>query len=173
MAAIAELAGEIPLLGVCLGHQCIGQVFGGESWPAPHLMHGKTSEIHHDGQGLFAGLPDPFVATRYHSLVVEPDSVPDELEVTATSTDGVIMGLRHRELRRRGRAVPPRVGAHRRRARPCWPTSSAQLAAGRLGAEPPRRVRGRRRRRGRGVVVVVVAVVVVVVVVGAAGTRRC
>ena len=65
---------------------------------APHLMHGKTSEIHHDGPGLFAGLPNPFVATRYHSLVVDPDSVPDELEVTATSTDGVIMGLRHRTL---------------------------------------------------------------------------
>ncbi|HVA09365.1 MAG TPA: aminodeoxychorismate/anthranilate synthase component II [Acidimicrobiales bacterium] len=98
MAAIAELAGEIPLLGVCLGHQCIGQVYGGQVVAAPHLMHGKTSEIHHDGQGIFAGLPNPFVATRYHSLVVAPESVPAELEVTATSTDGVIMGLRHREL---------------------------------------------------------------------------
>jgi anthranilate synthase component 2 len=98
MAAIRELAGEIPLLGVCLGHQCLGQVYGGAVVPAPHLMHGKTSEIHHDGQGLFAGLPNPFVATRYHSLVVSPDSVPAELVVTATSTDGVIMGLRHREL---------------------------------------------------------------------------
>jgi anthranilate synthase component II len=98
LAAITELAGEIPLLGVCLGHQCIGQVFGGRIVSAPHLMHGKTSEIHHDGQGIFAGLPDPFVATRYHSLVVDPDSVPKELIVTATSSDGVIMGLRHREL---------------------------------------------------------------------------
>jgi anthranilate synthase component 2 len=96
--AISELAGQIPILGVCLGHQCIGQVFGGEIDSAPHLMHGKTSEIHHDGQGIFAGLPNPFVATRYHSLVVRPDSVPDELVVTATSTDGVVMGLRHREL---------------------------------------------------------------------------
>jgi anthranilate synthase component 2 len=96
--AIGQLAGEIPLLGVCLGHQCIGQVFGGQVVAAPHLMHGKTSEIHHDGLGLFAGLPNPFVATRYHSLVVHPDSVPPELMVTATSTDGVIMGLRHREL---------------------------------------------------------------------------
>jgi anthranilate synthase/aminodeoxychorismate synthase-like glutamine amidotransferase len=83
---------------VCLGHQCIGEVFGGEVVAAPHLMHGKTSEIHHDGRGIFAGLPNPFVATRYHSLVVRPDSVPPELEVTATSSDGVIMGLRHREL---------------------------------------------------------------------------
>jgi len=97
MAAIRELAGEIPLLGVCLGHQCIGQVFGGQVVAAPHLMHGKTSEIHHNDQGIFAGLPNPFVATRYHSLVVRPDSVPDKLEVTATSSDGVIMGLRHRD----------------------------------------------------------------------------
>ena len=75
MRAIGELAGEIPMLGVCLGHQCIGQVFGGLVVAAPHLMHGKTSEIHHDGLGIFSGLPDPFVATRYHSLVIAPDSV--------------------------------------------------------------------------------------------------
>jgi anthranilate synthase/aminodeoxychorismate synthase-like glutamine amidotransferase len=98
LAAIRTLAGEVPILGVCLGHQCIGQVFGGAVVAAPHLMHGKTSEIHHDGQGIFSGLPNPFVATRYHSLVVDPTSVPKELTVTATSTDGVIMGLRHREL---------------------------------------------------------------------------
>jgi anthranilate synthase component II len=98
LAAIAALAGEVPLLGVCLGHQCIGQAFGGDIVSAPHLMHGKTSEIHHDGTGLFAGLPNPFVATRYHSLVVRPESVPAELAVTATSSDGVVMGLRHREL---------------------------------------------------------------------------
>jgi anthranilate synthase/aminodeoxychorismate synthase-like glutamine amidotransferase len=95
---VRQLGGELPLLGVCLGHQCIGQAFGGEIEPAPHLMHGKTSEIHHDGQGVFAGLPNPFVATRYHSLVVRPESVPPELAVTATSTDGVVMGLRHRSL---------------------------------------------------------------------------
>ena len=98
MAVVAELAGEYPILGVCLGHQVIGQVYGGTVGPAPTLMHGKTSSVHHDGQGIFAGLPDPFVATRYHSLVVEPDSVPDVLEVTATSSEGVIMGLRHRTL---------------------------------------------------------------------------
>jgi anthranilate synthase/aminodeoxychorismate synthase-like glutamine amidotransferase len=98
LGAIEALAGEIPLLGVCLGHQCIGQVFGGDVVSAPHLMHGKTSEIHHDDQGIFAGLPNPFVATRYHSLIVRVDSMPDELMVTATTTDGVIMGLRHREL---------------------------------------------------------------------------
>jgi len=98
LQAIKELGGDIPLLGVCLGHQCIGQAFGGKVISAPHLMHGKTSEVHHNNEGIFAGLPNPFVATRYHSLVVDPDSVPPELEVTATSTDGVIMGLRHREL---------------------------------------------------------------------------
>jgi len=97
-AVVRQLAGVYPILGVCLGHQAIGQVFGGTVVAAPTLMHGKTSSIHHDGRGVFAGLPDPFVATRYHSLVVEPDSVPDELEVTATTSDGVIMGLRHRTL---------------------------------------------------------------------------
>ena len=98
LETIRRLAGEIPILGVCLGHQCIGQAYGGEIVAAPHLMHGKTSEIHHDGEGLFAGLPNPFVATRYHSLVVRPDSVPAELEVTARSSDGVVMGLRHRTM---------------------------------------------------------------------------
>jgi len=97
-AAVKELAGEIPLLGVCLGHQAIGEVFGGTVVAAPTLMHGKTSEIHHDGRGVFKGLPNPFTATRYHSLVVDPGSVPDCLEVSATTSDGVIMGLRHREL---------------------------------------------------------------------------
>lgn len=98
MAVIEELAGVIPILGVCLGHQAIGQVFGGEVVQAPSLMHGKTSAIHHDGRGVFVGLPDPFTATRYHSLVVEPTTVPAELEVTAQTSDGVIMGLRHRTL---------------------------------------------------------------------------
>jgi len=98
LEVVAGLAGEIPLLGVCLGHQCVGQAYGAEIVPAPHLMHGKTSEIHHDGSGIFRGLPNPFVATRYHSLVVAPDSVPPELDVTARTSDGVIMGLRHRTL---------------------------------------------------------------------------
>ena len=102
LEAIETLGGEIPLLGVCLGHQCIGQVYGGTVVPAPALMHGKTSEIHHDGRGIFAGLPNPFVATRYHSLVIDPATVPEVLEVTATSSDGVIMGLRHRTLRVEG-----------------------------------------------------------------------
>ncbi len=97
-SVIAQLAGEFPILGVCLGHQAIGEVYGGRIVPAPTLMHGKTSAIQHDGRGVFSGLPDPFVATRYHSLVVEPGSVTADLEVTATTADGVIMGLRHRSL---------------------------------------------------------------------------
>jgi len=98
MAVVRELAGEFPILGVCLGHQAIGEVYGGDVVAAPTLMHGKTSSVHHDGRGVFAGLPEPFVATRYHSLVVEPTTVPEVLEVTATTGDGVIMGLRHRSL---------------------------------------------------------------------------
>jgi anthranilate synthase component 2 len=98
VAVVRELAGELPILGVCLGHQAIGQAFGGDVVSAPTLMHGKTSAIHHQGGGVFTGLPDPFVATRYHSLVVEPSTLPDVLEVTARSVDGVIMGVRHRTL---------------------------------------------------------------------------
>jgi anthranilate synthase/aminodeoxychorismate synthase-like glutamine amidotransferase len=87
---------RIPLLGVCLGHQCIGEVFGGRVVRAPAVMHGKTSLVAHDGTGVLAGLLDPFEATRYHSLVVAPESIPDELVVTATADDGVVMALRHR-----------------------------------------------------------------------------
>jgi anthranilate synthase/aminodeoxychorismate synthase-like glutamine amidotransferase len=88
----------VPVLGVCLGHQCIGQVFGGSVVRAPRVMHGKTSEITHDGKGVFAGVSSPFTATRYHSLVVARDSVPDVLEITAETEDGLVMGLRHRDL---------------------------------------------------------------------------
>jgi len=95
---IERFAGRFPLLGVCLGHQAIGEGFGGRIVRAPSLFHGKVSEVHHDGRGVFAGLPNPFTATRYHSLVVDPDSVPGSLEVTARTSDGIIMGLRHREL---------------------------------------------------------------------------
>ena len=95
---ITTFAGRVPILGVCLGHQCIGQVYGGDVVRAPTIMHGKTSPILHEGGGVFAGLPSPLEATRYHSLVVEADSVPDVLEVTARTDDGVVMGLRHREL---------------------------------------------------------------------------
>ena len=98
VAAIREFAGKIPILGVCLGHQSIGDAFGGRIVHAQRLMHGKTSPIRHRGEGVFHGLPDPFTATRYHSLVIEPDSVPDVLEVTAWTDDGEIMGVRHREL---------------------------------------------------------------------------
>jgi anthranilate synthase component 2 len=94
---IRRFAGVRPVLGVCLGHQCLGQVYGGDVVRAPQVMHGKTSLVHHDGQGVFAGLPNPFEATRYHSLVVERSSVPTALEVSAWTDDGIVMGLRHRE----------------------------------------------------------------------------
>jgi anthranilate synthase component 2 len=97
MAVISELGGETPILGVCLGHQCIGQVFGARIVAAPELMHGKTSAIFHTGVGVFADMPNPFDATRYHSLIVDRDSIPDVLEITAETTDGIVMGLRHRE----------------------------------------------------------------------------
>jgi anthranilate synthase/aminodeoxychorismate synthase-like glutamine amidotransferase len=95
---IRAFAGRVPLLGVCLGHQCIGEVFGGEIIRAPALFHGKTSMIYHDGKTIFRGLPRPFEATRYHSLVIRRDTLPDVLELTAETDDGVIMGVRHREL---------------------------------------------------------------------------
>ena len=95
---ITTFAGRVPVLGVCLGHQCIGQVYGGEVVRAPQVMHGKTSVISHSGVGVFQGLPDPLEATRYHSLVVDRASIPDCLEVTAETAEGVVMGLRHREL---------------------------------------------------------------------------
>jgi anthranilate synthase/aminodeoxychorismate synthase-like glutamine amidotransferase len=94
---IRRFAGRRPVLGVCLGNQCIGQVYGGDVVRAPEIMHGKTSMVRHNGAGVFAGLPEPVEATRYHSLIVDRASVPDELEVTAWTDDGVVMGLRHRE----------------------------------------------------------------------------
>ena len=97
-AVIRWAAGRIPLLGVCLGHQTIGAAWGGSVVRAPEVMHGKTSLVHHEGTGVFAGLPNPFQAARYHSLIVDRDSIPDELEITATSEDGLIMGLRHRDF---------------------------------------------------------------------------
>lgn len=93
---ITAFAGRIPVFGVCLGHQCIGQVFGGDVVRAPQIMHGKTSLIHHRDVGVFEGLPEPLEATRYHSLVVDRASVPDVLEITAETDDGLVMGLRHR-----------------------------------------------------------------------------
>jgi anthranilate synthase/aminodeoxychorismate synthase-like glutamine amidotransferase len=98
MEVIARYGATIPTLGVCLGHQCIGQVYGGRVLRAAELMHGKTSWVHHRGAGVLADLPDPFEATRYHSLVVDRATLPDALEVTAETSDGTIMGLRHREF---------------------------------------------------------------------------
>ncbi|MFY0545758.1 aminodeoxychorismate/anthranilate synthase component II [Brevibacillus sp. H7] len=97
MDAIRHFAGKVPILGVCLGHQSIGQVFGGKVIRAHRLMHGKTSEIHHDGKTIFQGIPSPFTAARYHSLIVEEETIPDVLEVTARTAEGEIMAIRHRE----------------------------------------------------------------------------
>ncbi len=95
---VHQYAGQVPVLGVCLGHQAIGAAFGATIVKAPMLMHGKVSRIHHTGKGVFANLPSPFIATRYHSLIIERESLPAALEITAETEDGIIMGLRHREL---------------------------------------------------------------------------
>jgi anthranilate synthase/aminodeoxychorismate synthase-like glutamine amidotransferase len=99
---LRELAGELPMLGVCLGHQCIGEAFGGKVVRASRLMHGKTSPVVHDGRTIFAGLDNPFEAMRYHSLLVEPASIPNSMEVSARTAEGEIMGLRHRQHRIEG-----------------------------------------------------------------------
>ena len=98
LEVIRTFAGRIPILGVCLGHQAIGQAFGGKVIRAPYLMHGKISKINHDGKTIFDKLDNPFVATRYHSLIVERESLPPSLEISAMTDDGLIMGLRHREF---------------------------------------------------------------------------
>ncbi|MFK0526338.1 aminodeoxychorismate/anthranilate synthase component II [Paenibacillus illinoisensis] len=98
LAVIDHFKGSIPIFGVCLGHQAIGQAFGGNVIRADRLMHGKTSEMHHHGTSVFTGLPSPFTATRYHSLIVERSSLPDCLEITAETAEGEIMGLRHKEF---------------------------------------------------------------------------
>jgi anthranilate synthase/aminodeoxychorismate synthase-like glutamine amidotransferase len=99
---VRKLAGKFPILGVCLGHQAIGAAFGGKIIRAPKLFHGKTSEIEHDGKGVFRKLPKPFAATRYHSLIIERKSLPRELSVTAQTADGIIMGVRHRRYKLEG-----------------------------------------------------------------------
>ena len=99
---IQRLAGKFPILGVCLGHQALGAAFGGRVIRAPKLFHGKTSEIHHDNKGVFRKLPEPFTATRYHSLIVERKSLPRELTITAETSDGIIMGVRHRKHKLEG-----------------------------------------------------------------------
>jgi para-aminobenzoate synthetase component II len=99
---IQRFAGKIPILGVCLGHQAIGAAFGGRVIRAPKVMHGKTSEIHHDNKTIFHGIGEPFTATRYHSLIVERESLPDKLEISAETDDGTIMGLRHRKMKVEG-----------------------------------------------------------------------
>jgi anthranilate synthase/aminodeoxychorismate synthase-like glutamine amidotransferase len=99
---ILHYAGKLPVLGVCLGHQSIGEAFGGDVIRAPYLMHGKTSLIHHDGKTIFSGLPNPFEATRYHSLIIKRDTLPRSLEISAWTEDGIIMGVRHKQFKVEG-----------------------------------------------------------------------
>ena len=115
---VSHFAGRVPILGVCLGHQCIGYTYGGTVDRAGEIMHGKTSLIHHDGKGLFRGLPNPFEAIRYHSLAIYREDLPEELEVTAWTDKGLIMGVRHKEHQVEGRTVPPGVHYDRRWERP-------------------------------------------------------
>ena len=102
LEVIERFAGRIPILGVCLGHQAIGQIFGGRVVPAPSILHGKSSEVQHDGKTIFVGVDQTFSAGRYHSLIVERESLPSCFEVSASTSDGVIMGLRHREMKVEG-----------------------------------------------------------------------
>ncbi|HLE42081.1 MAG TPA: aminodeoxychorismate/anthranilate synthase component II [Nitrospirota bacterium] len=99
---IKHFAGKLPILGVCLGHQSMGEAFGGDVIRAPYLMHGKTSIIHHDGKTIFAGLPNPFEATRYHSLIIKRETLPPVLEISAWTEDGIIMGVRHKQYKVEG-----------------------------------------------------------------------
>ena len=122
LAVVERFGPTTPLLGVCLGHQCVGQAYGGNIAAAPELMHGKTSAIHHDGGGIFESLPDPFEATRYHSLIVDRATLPDELEVSAETADGLIMGVRHRSHPVSG-CSSTRSPSSPRPARICWPDS--------------------------------------------------
>lgn len=133
---ISRMGAQVPVLGVCLGHQCIGQLYGGRV--VRHaVMHGKTSSVRHDGRGVFDGLPDPLVATRYHSLVVEAASVPASLEISASAEDGTVMGLRHRDLPVEGVQFHPESilteGGHRLVANwlaRCGATDALERAAG-------------------------------------------
>ena len=137
MEVIRRLGGRIPIFGVCLGHQAIAEAFGATVSRAPELLHGKTSDVHHRGEGVLAAVPSPFTATRYHSLAVERDTVPDELEVTGETADGVIMALRHRNLDIEGVQFHPESvltqGGHQMLAEwlaRCGSTEARQLAVG-------------------------------------------
>ena len=140
MDVVRECAGQVPILGVCLGHQAIAAVYGGVVDRAPELLHGKTSLVEHRGEGVLAGLPEPFTATRYHSLAVRPDSVPDVLEVTGATDSGVIMALRHRDLAVEGVQFHPESvlteGGHQLLANwlvVCGDADAPRRAAGRYG----------------------------------------
>ena len=138
---VQHCAGRTPLLGVCLGHQAIAVAYGGSVDRAPELLHGKTSEVHHTGAGVLNGLPEPFTATRYHSLAVDPATVPDELEVTARTASGVIMALRHRDLALEGVQFHPESvlteGGHHLLANWLVTCGDADAPARAAGITPP------------------------------------
>jgi para-aminobenzoate synthetase component 2 len=140
LEVVRELAGVLPILGVCLGHQAIGEAYGATVDRAPELLHGKTSLVHHDGAGVFTGLPDPFTATRYHSLAIEPSTVPAELEVTARTDSGVIMAVRHRTLPVEGVQFHPESvlteGGHRMLANWLTVCGDADAVAASAGLAP-------------------------------------
>jgi para-aminobenzoate synthetase component 2 len=140
LEVVRELAGVLPIFGVCLGHQAIGEAYGATVDRAPELLHGKTSLVHHDGAGVFTGLPDPFTATRYHSLAIEPSTVPAELEVTARTDSGVIMAVRHRTLPVEGVQFHPESvlteGGHRMLANWLTVCGDADAVAASAGLAP-------------------------------------
>ncbi len=140
LEVVRELSGVLPIFGVCLGHQAIGEAYGATVDRAPELLHGKTSLVHHDGAGVFTGLPDPFTATRYHSLAIEPSTVPAELEVTARTDSGVIMAVRHRSLAVEGVQFHPESvlteGGHRMLANWLTVCGDADAVAASAGLAP-------------------------------------
>jgi para-aminobenzoate synthetase component II len=137
---VTHAAGRVPVLGVCLGHQAIGVAFGAKVGRAPELLHGKTSQVHHAGLGVLAGLPDPFTATRYHSLAVEASTIPDEIEVTGTTASGVVMAMRHREVDLEGVQFHPESvlteGGHRMLANWLVRLGDAQAVQRSVGLAP-------------------------------------
>ena len=135
---IRHFGPKLPVLGVCLGHQCIGDAYGATVDRAGEIRHGKTSMIHHDGKGVFAGLPNPFEGIRYHSLVIYPETMPDFLEVTAWTDNGLIMGVRHKELPVEGVQFQPRVDPDHGGTRPCCATTCSRWRSSTVAGQPPR-----------------------------------
>ncbi len=142
-ALLKALAGKVPILGVCLGHQALAECFGGRVIHAPSLVHGKTSDVHHDGRTIFAGIPNPFAATRYHSLCVDASIVPECMEISARTQDGVIMGLRHRTLPLEGVQFHPEaiLTVHGKQLLANWLMGTVPVGDSPITTSPPRTCR--------------------------------